>query len=277
MTTTAPQQKSVPGPLLEVSGLTVRAGSSVLIDDISLQIAQRERVGIIGASGSGKSLTCMAIAQLLPEGLTASGSVRMDGEDGNLLTTPERRLARIRGQRTGMVFQEPMTALNPTMRVGRQVAEVLRLHGMSAGRARAEVQDLLTVVGLPDPQRIAKSYPHQLSGGQRQRVVIAIAMANSPDLLICDEPTTALDVTVQATVLDLIDRRAAAADSALLFISHDLAVVARICDRVLVMYGGRIVEQGPVTEVLTKPQHEHTRRLLADADLGGEQSESSTR
>jgi ABC-type dipeptide/oligopeptide/nickel transport system ATPase component len=270
MSTPAPLAISEPAPLLTVTDLTVLAGSSVLVDGVSLRIEQRERVGIIGASGSGKSLTCMAITQLLPEGLTATGTVAMDGEPGNLLTTTERRLARLRGRRTGMVFQEPMTALNPTMRVGRQVAEVLRLHGMSAREARAEVQELLTVVGLPDPQRIGRSYPHQLSGGQRQRVVIAIAMANRPDLLICDEPTTALDVTVQATVLDLIDRRAEAAESALLFISHDLAVVARVCDRVLVMYGGQIVEQGPVTEVLTNPQHEHTRRLLADADLGGE-------
>lgn len=268
---TAAMAKPDAAPLLTVTGLTVRAGSSVLIDDISLQVGQRERVGIIGASGSGKSLTCMAITQLLPEGLTATGSVVRAGEDGNLLQRPERRLAAIRGRRTGMVFQEPMTALNPTMRVGRQVAEVMRLHGVPAATARAEVQTLLTVVGLPDPDRIARSYPHQLSGGQRQRVVIAIAMANNPDLLICDEPTTALDVTVQATVLDLIDRRADAAESALLFISHDLAVVAQVCDRVLVMYGGRIVEQGPVTQVLTDPQHEHTRRLLADADLGGGQ------
>jgi peptide/nickel transport system ATP-binding protein len=168
-----------------------------------------------------------------------------------------------------MVFQEPKTALNPTMRVDRQVAEVMLLHRSGAGRAavRAEVLDLLSAVGLPDPERIARSYPHQLSGGQRQRVVLAIAMANNPALLICDEPTTALDVSVQARVLELIDARAREMGSALLFISHDLAVVASVCDYLLVMWQGRVVERGPVTTVLTDPQHEHTRQLLADADL----------
>jgi ABC-type dipeptide/oligopeptide/nickel transport system ATPase component len=168
-----------------------------------------------------------------------------------------------------MVFQEPMTALNPTSRVERQVAEVMLLHGTVDGRAaaNAEVLRLLDAVGLPDPPRIARSYPHQLSGGQRQRVVMAIALANNPSLLICDEPTTALDVSVQARVLELIDERATAMGSALLFISHDLAVVASVCDYLLVMWQGRIVERGPVTTVLNDPQHEHTRRLLADADL----------
>ena len=170
-----------------------------------------------------------------------------------------------------MVFQEPMTALNPTMRIDRQVAEVMTVHRTRPDRraARAAVLDLLDAVGLPDPDRIARSYPHQLSGGQRQRVVLAIAMANAPDLLLCDEPTTALDVSVQARVLELIAERTTAAGSALLFISHDLAVVASICDRLLVMWQGRIVERGSVVEVLTGPQHDHTRRLLADADLSG--------
>jgi ABC-type glutathione transport system ATPase component len=261
------------GPLLAVDNLTVRAGCVELLHGISLEVAHRERVGVIGASGSGKSLTCMAIAGLLPDGLTTSGSVSLSGVTGNLLTAGERELAGIRGSRTGMVFQEPMTALNPTMRIGRQVAEVMRIHGRSAEAARTAVGELITAVDLPDPDRIARAYPHQLSGGQRQRVVLAIALANNPDLLICDEPTTALDVTVQARVLELIDDRAAAAGSAVLFISHDLAVVARVCDRLLVMYDGRIVEQGAVTSVLTDPQHQHTRQLLADADLGGGRGE----
>ena len=256
-------------PVLRVEGLTISAGSMPLVQDVSFTIGPRQRVGIIGASGSGKTLTCMSIAGLLDEGLTATGSVRLAGFERDLLHAGERALASVRGRLTGMVFQEPMTALNPTSRVERQVAEVMLLHGTVHGRAaaRAEVLRLLDAVGLPDPPRIARSYPHQLSGGQRQRVVMAIALANNPSLLICDEPTTALDVSVQARVLELIDERATAMGSALLFISHDLAVVASVCDYLLVMWQGRIVERGPVTTVLTDPQHEHTRRLLADADL----------
>ena len=167
-----------------------------------------------------------------------------------------------------MVFQEPMTALNPTMRIGRQVAEVMLIHRTADRRqAKAATLRLLADTGLADPERMARSYPHQLSGGQRQRVVLAIALANSPDLLICDEPTTALDVTVQATVLALIDRRIREENAALLFVSHNLAVVAQICDRVLVMYEGRIVEVGTVVDVLTNPRHPHTRALIADAEL----------
>jgi ABC-type glutathione transport system ATPase component len=255
--------------VLEVRGLTISAGRSVLVDDVSFAVGRRQRVGIIGASGSGKTLTCMAVAGLLPEGLASRGEVRIAGFDGNVVASTERRLAAERGRRTGMVFQEPMTALNPTMRIDRQVAEVMTIHRTRPDRraARTAVLDLLDAVGLPDPDRIARSYPHQLSGGQRQRVVLAIAMANAPDLLICDEPTTALDVSVQARVLDLIDERTAAAGSALLFISHDLAVVASVCDWLLVMWQGRIVERGSVVEVLAAPRHEHTRRLLADAEL----------
>jgi peptide/nickel transport system ATP-binding protein len=256
--------------VLEVDNLTITAGSVPLVSDVSFRIGPRERVGIIGASGSGKTLTCMAVAGLLPEGLQGTGSIRLDGFDGNIVTADERRLAAERGRLTGMVFQEPMTALNPTMRVDKQVAEVLLIHGSRPDRrsAREVVLELLEAVGLQDPERIARSYPHQLSGGQRQRVVLAIALANSPALLICDEPTTALDVSVQARVLELIDARTAAIGSALLFISHDLAVVASLCDYLLVMWEGRIVERGPVVEVLADPQHDHTRRLLVDADLG---------
>lgn len=256
-------------PLLTVTGMTISAGRNELVHEVSFQIGRQERVGIIGASGSGKTLTCMAIAGLLPQGLAATGVVTLDGVAGNLLTGGERVLSKVRGGRTGMVFQEPMTALNPTMRVGRQVTETMRIHGMAKAAATVATVDLLAAVDLPDPRRLVRAYPHQLSGGQRQRVVLAIALANNPDLLICDEPTTALDVTVQAKVLELIDDRANAAQTAVLFISHDLAVVASVCDRILVMFQGRIVEKGPVTQVLTHPQHDHTRRLLADADLGG--------
>jgi peptide/nickel transport system ATP-binding protein len=250
--------------VLAVDGLTIRAGALRLVSDVSFTVGRGQRVGIIGASGSGKTLTCMAIAGLLPPELTAAGSVRLAGFDQDMVRASERALASVRGRLTGMVFQEPMTALNPTMRVDRQIAEAIRLHRRCPrAQLHAEVLALLDAVGLPDPSRIARSFPHQLSGGQRQRIVIAIALANSPDLLICDEPTTALDVSVQARVLELIDERAAAAEAAVLFISHDLAVVASLCDYLLVMWGGRIVERGPVVDVLADPQHEHTRQLLA--------------
>ncbi|MEO7126379.1 MAG: ABC transporter ATP-binding protein [Nakamurella sp.] len=256
------------GAVLVVDGLNVNAGSMPLVEDVSFTIARGQRVGIIGASGSGKTLTCMSIAGLLPPELTASGSIRLAGFDRDLVGASERAMASARGRLTGMVFQEPMTALNPTMRIDRQVAEVIKIHQRMPRRAiKDEVLTLLAAVDLPDPPRIARSFPHQLSGGQRQRIVIAIAIANNPNLLICDEPTTALDVSVQARVLELIDERAAATGAAVLFISHDLAVVASICDYLLVMWGGRIVERGLVVDVLTNPQHAHTRRLLADADL----------
>ena len=258
-------------PVLTVDHLTIRAGGLELVHDVSLRIEPDERLGIIGASGSGKTLTCMAVAGLLPDGLTATGSVRLAGADVDLVNGSERRLAAVRGLRIGTVFQEPMTALNPTMTIGRQVAEGMIRHRTRSRRAaRAHALELLASTGLPDPERIVRAYPHQLSGGQRQRVVLAIAIANKPDLLICDEPTTALDVTVQARVLELIAEQSRAAAAALLFISHDLAVVASLCDRVLVMFDGRIVEQGDVVDVLTAPQHPHTRRLLADSDLSAE-------
>jgi peptide/nickel transport system ATP-binding protein len=259
--------------VLTVEHLSIRAGGLELVHDVSFTIDPDERLGIIGASGSGKTLTCMAVAGLLPEGLTATGSIRLAGVDVDLVGGSERRLAAVRGLKIGTVFQEPMTALNPTMTVGRQVAEVMIRHRTRDKKAaRQHALELLAATGLPEPGRMARSYPHQLSGGQRQRVVLAIAIANRPDLLICDEPTTALDVTVQAKVLELIAEQSRAAAAALLFISHDLAVVASICDRVLVMFDGRIVEEGDVIDVLTAPEHPHTRQLLADSDLSAEAS-----
>jgi ABC-type glutathione transport system ATPase component len=255
---------------LTVEGLTVRAGDRDLVADVSFTVGARERVGIIGASGSGKTLTCLAVAGLVPSGLSVSGSIRLAGVPVDLARARERQLARVRGSAVGLVFQEPLTALNPTMTVGAQVAEALRRGGRPRRAARVEAVDLLAGTGLPDPERIARSFPHQLSGGQRQRVVLAIALANRPGLLVCDEPTTALDVTVQARVLQLIADRTQESGSALLFISHDLAVVAQVCDRVLVLDGGRVVEEGAVVDVLQRPEHPVTRRLLADADLGGE-------
>ncbi|RBP63690.1 peptide/nickel transport system ATP-binding protein [Brevibacterium sanguinis] len=256
--------------LLEVRDLTITpAGAAApVLDGVSLTMAPGERVGLIGESGSGKSLTAQSVMGLLPEELRASGSIRLEGFDGDVLAAGETTLARVRSRLVSMVFQEPMSALNPLMRVGDQVAEALRIHGRTArGTIPARVRELLADVRLPDPAGIRLAYPHQLSGGQRQRVMLAIALANSPRLLICDEPTTALDVTVQRHMLDLIGERVAAVDAGLLFITHDLAVVASVCDRVVVMHDGRIVETGSVQEIFTDPQHEYTRGLLASSDL----------
>ncbi|GAA1030139.1 MULTISPECIES: ABC transporter ATP-binding protein [Amycolatopsis] len=230
-----------------------------LVRGVSFELGAGERVGLIGESGSGKSLTALSVLGLLPEELSATGSVRLDGRE--LLGASEKELSRLRGNGMAMVFQEPMTALNPAMRIGRQVTEPFRVHG----RRGRPAEELLAAVGLPG---VARAYPHQLSGGQRQRVVLAIALANDPALLICDEPTTALDVTVQAQILGLIRERLSA-ESSLLFITHDLAVVAQMCDRVLVMLDGSIVEHGSTREVLTAPKHSYTQRLLAASDLEG--------
>jgi peptide/nickel transport system ATP-binding protein len=237
---------------LSVSALRVHE----LVKDVSFAIGAGERVGLIGESGSGKSLTALSIMGLLPGELRASGSIRLG--DRELLGMSEKDLSRLRGDELAMVFQEPMTALNPAMRVGRQVTEPGRIHGR-----RRSAEELLDAVGLPGT---ARAYPHQLSGGQRQRVVLAMALANEPSLLICDEPTTALDVTVQAQILSLI-KTSLPAGSALLFITHDLAVVASVCERVLVMLDGEIVEAGSTREVLTSPKHEYTRKLLDASDL----------
>ena len=268
------EEQGVPDrTVLRVDGLDVHAGSTPLLQDVSFAIDRGERVGLIGESGSGKSLTALSVMGLLPEGLGATGDVRLAARtpaEHNLLELGERALARMRGDGMSMVFQEPMTALNPTMRVGAQVAEVMLLHRTRSRRAaRERAVELLDQVGLPDPAHVARAYPHELSGGQRQRVVLAIALANDPALLICDEPTTALDVTVQATVLDLVVRGVEARQAALLFITHDLGVVATVCERVLVMYGGRIVEAGPVQQVFADPRHRYTQGLVAASDLSG--------
>ncbi|MFC5998912.1 ABC transporter ATP-binding protein [Quadrisphaera sp. GCM10027208] len=255
--------------VLTVTGLGVTAGDVRLVDDVGMTVRAGERVGLIGESGSGKSLTALALMGLLPEELHPHGSVRVAGVDHDLVGAGERRLSRVRGRRIAMVFQEPMTALDPTMRVGRQVAEALRVHGAAPSRraARERAVDLLDQVGLPDPRAAAAAYPHQFSGGQRQRIVLALALANDPAVLVADEPTTALDVTVQALVLDLLVRAAGRHGSALLLITHDLPVVATACERVLVMYGGRVVESGPVHEVLTRPRHRYTEGLVGASDL----------
>ncbi len=266
------ERNSVAGKtVVDVRSLSVRVRGIALVDDVTFTVDRGERVGLIGESGSGKSLTGLSLLGLLPEDLEASGSVRLPGSDLEVVGADERRLARVRGRDVAMVFQEPMTALNPTMRAGDQVAEALTIHRTVSERAtaRRRAVELLGQVRLPDPADAARAYPHQLSGGQRQRVVLAIALANDPQLLVCDEPTTALDVTVQAQVLDLIVRGVEARNSALLLITHDLSVVATACERVLVMYGGRIVEGGPVDEIFTRPRHRYTQGLLAASDLVG--------
>ncbi|WP_427385426.1 ABC transporter ATP-binding protein [Janibacter sp. G56] len=255
--------------VLTVRGLSVAVNDVDLVQDVDLTIRRGERVGLIGESGSGKSLTALSIMGLLPEDITATGSVRLAGVEHDLIGADESRMSRVRGKDIAMVFQEPMTALNPTMKVGRQVAEPLLIHRTRLDRASAHAAavDLLDQVGIPDPAAAAQAYPHQFSGGQRQRIVLAIALANDPALLVCDEPTTALDVTVQAKVLDLIVRGVEERDAAMLFITHDLAVVATACERVLVMYGGRVVEAGPVQDVFTRPRHRYTQGLIGASNL----------
>jgi len=253
---------------LAVSDLTVSFGRRPpSVRGVSLRIGRGERLGLIGESGSGKSVTALAVMGLLPEYAQTWGSVQLAEQE--LLGMNDRRLSRLRGSAMSMVFQEPMTALDPTMRVGRQVAEVFALHAVrnGTGATRHRVLNALVEVGLGEGERIANAYPHELSGGQRQRVVLAMALANAPDLVICDEPTTALDVTVQAQVLDLLDAQLTTRGSSCLFISHDLAVVARLCSSVAVMLDGEIVEQGPLGQILHDAEHPYTRGLVAAARI----------
>jgi len=234
-----------------------------VVDDVSFTVAAGETLCLVGESGSGKSVTAFSILRLLqPPGQIVNGRILFEGQD--LLTLSERNMRAVRGARISLIFQEPMTALNPVMRVGDQVAEALTAHNMaSRSEARHRAVELLEAVRIPDPTRRARDYPHQLSGGMRQRVMIAIALACRPSLVIADEPTTALDVTIQAQMLDLMRRLQAEFGLALLLITHDFGVVAEMADRVAVMKAGRIVETGPVREILRTPSHEYTRQLLA--------------
>jgi peptide/nickel transport system ATP-binding protein len=260
-------------PALVVEDLTVSVGSIEAVHKVSFVLEAGQRTGLIGESGSGKTLTALAMLGLLPEGLSATGRVLYHGRD--LLGMSERELCRLRGDRLGIVFQEPMTALNPVMQIGEQVAEPLRLHRrLGRGEAALAARQALERVRLPDAAEEMHAYPHQLSGGQRQRALIAMATACSPDVLIADEPTTALDVTVQAQILDLLVGLVEAGGSSLLLITHDLPVVATVCQRVLVLYGGHIVEQGSVDDVFGEPHHPYTLALLdaippLDEDLPG--------
>jgi peptide/nickel transport system ATP-binding protein len=251
--------------LLEVNDLRVTLptsrGPADALRGVSFALERGAAVGLIGESGCGKSMTALALMGLLPDGASISGSIRLDGQE--LVGLDDAALCALRGSRLGMVFQEPMTALNPLHTIGRQIAEPLRLHkGLSSGDARAEALRLLERVRLPAAARRLDAYPHQLSGGQRQRVVLAIALACGPDLLIADEPTTALDVTIQGEILDLIGELVAERGMALLLVSHDLGVMARTVEHILVMYGGTVVESGPTAAVFEHLAHPYTRGLF---------------
>jgi ABC-type dipeptide/oligopeptide/nickel transport system ATPase component len=251
-------------PLLDVQHLSVTfGGPSPAVDDVSFQIMPGETLGLVGESGSGKSVTAFSILRLLqPPGRITGGRVLFEGRD--LITLPEREMRAVRGARISLIFQEPMTALNPVIRVGDQIAEALTVHGKAThAEARARAIELLAAVHMPDPARRVRDYPHQLSGGMRQRVMIAIALACQPPLVIADEPTTALDVTIQAQVLELLRELKARYNLALLLITHDFGVIAEMADRVAVMFKGKLVEQGAVRDILRHPTHEYTRSLLA--------------
>jgi peptide/nickel transport system ATP-binding protein len=250
--------------LLEVDHLTVVIGGKRVVDDVSFAVDRGQRLGIIGESGSGKTLTALSIIGLEPDVASVSGSVVFDGLQ--LLGRHDRELVRIRGNEVAMVFQNPLRALNPVMRVGRQISEPLRIHnGLGRSEAGAAALEWCRRVGLPDPERTVNAYPHQLSGGQRQRVGIAIALACRPGLLIADEPTTALDVTVQADVLALLDALIAEEGTALVFITHDIALVSEVAQSIVVMREGRIVEHGATGELVRRPSHQYTAELVAAA------------
>ncbi len=248
--------------LIELRDFGVTFSGLGAVRELNLRIRRGEAFGMVGESGSGKSVTWLGALGLLPATASVTGQALLEGED--LLTAGPRRLAHVRGGRIGLISQDPGSALNPIHRVGKQVMEALRVHRRLTGAAaRGQARQLFDQVGIPDAARRLDLYPHELSGGQNQRVMIAMALAGQPDLLIADEPTTALDTTIQAQILDLLDRRRRETGMALVLISHDLSVVAELCSRIAVMYAGRIVEQGPVDELLDRPAHPYTRGLLA--------------
>ncbi|MER7446579.1 ABC transporter ATP-binding protein [Microbacterium sp. NPDC097977] len=249
---------------LIVEDLVVRIDGRPVVDGVSFEVPDGTRLGLIGESGSGKSLTALAVLGLLPDGASASGSIRWNGTE--LIGMPDRELARLRGDEIGIVFQEPRTALNPIRTVGRQIAESIRIHeGIGRRDARDRAIQEAARVRLPDPEAIVDRYPHQLSGGQRQRVAIAMALACRPRLLIADEPTTALDVTIQAEILALLLGLAEEQGMSLVFITHDLAVLAQVATHGVVLEDGRVVETAPVSTLLSAPASSVTKGLLRDA------------
>jgi len=262
-------------PLLEVDDLSVRfesdEGSVHAVDRVSFSLEAGEVLAMVGESGCGKSVTAMSLLRLLPHSARLSGAARFEGRD--LLAADEASLRKVRGREISFVFQEPMTSLNPVFTVGRQVGEVLRHHlGLSRAEARDRTLELLELVGIPAPGRRIDEYPHQLSGGMRQRVMIATAIACNPKVLIADEPTTALDVTIQAGILDLMRDIRQRLGTAIILITHDLGVVADVADRVMVMYAGRKVEEAPARELFADPQHPYTTGLLAALPRSGRRS-----
>jgi oligopeptide/dipeptide ABC transporter ATP-binding protein len=259
-------------PLLDVQHLTTvfDVGGRALraVDDVSFEVRKGETLGLVGESGSGKSMTAFSILRLVqPPGRIASGRVLFQGRD--LMTLPEREMRRVRGAGIALIFQEPMTALNPVFTVGDQIAEAMLVHKLATrAEAKRRAVELLDAVRVTEPERRVRDYPHELSGGMRQRVLIAMALSCRPSLVIADEPTTALDVTIQAQILDLLREMRAALDLSMLLISHDLGILAGNADRIAVMYAGRIVEQGPVRDVYRAPAHPYTRALLASIPRG---------
>lgn len=253
----------MPAPILSVEDLSISFGDHIAVRDISFNIAQGETLGLVGESGSGKSATALAILRLLPPSATMRGRICFG--DTELLALSEEAMRRHRGREIAMIFQEPMSALNPVMSVGAQIAEAVQAHAPRLSRAaiRARVIEAMLQVGLQDAERRRKDYPHQFSGGQRQRILIAMAIVNRPRLLIADEPTTALDVTVQAQILKLLKSLRQEHGLSMLFISHDLAVVHDIADRIAVMQHGNIVEQTNSRDLFVDPQHAYTRKLLS--------------
>ncbi len=267
--------------LLAVDNLTVSfrtdSGNVRVVEDVSFSLKRGQTLGLVGESGCGKSVTAQTIMRLLPmpPAKIESGHVLLEGED--LATVPERRLRALRGDRIAMIFQEPMTSLNPVFTVGEQIAEALRLHRqMSRSQARAKAIEALAAVGIGSPERRIGQYPHELSGGLRQRVMIAMALVCEPAVLIADEPTTALDVTVQAQILELLKRLQKELGLAILLITHDLGVVDEMCEEVAVMYAGRIVEHGAATAVLGHPRHPYTSGLLASSPRNAKRGERLT-
>jgi oligopeptide/dipeptide ABC transporter ATP-binding protein len=257
------------GPVLVVRDLHVqiasRRGTVRAVDGVSLEVSRGEAVGLVGESGSGKSMTLRAILGVLPaEARITSGQVLLDGVD--LVPLGNSTLNRIRGPKISMIFQEPMSALNPVMRVGRQIAEGPQVHmGLSRAKAADRALELMRRVGIPDPERRFRAFPHEFSGGMRQRVMIAIALSCDPEIILCDEPTTALDVTIQDQILRLLARLCRESGASLIFVTHDLPVVAQVCHRIAVMYGGQLVERGEVREVLLDPRHPYTLGLVRSA------------
>ncbi len=266
---TGPTAAAAAGPILAVRDLRVqisgRRGTVRAVDGVSLDVVRGEALGLVGESGSGKSMTLRAILGVLPpDARVTSGQILLDGAD--LVPRSQSALNRIRGPKIAMIFQEPMSALNPVMRVGHQIAEGPRVHlGYSRSKAAERALDLMRRVGIPDPERRFRAYPHEFSGGMRQRVMIAMALSCDPEIILCDEPTTALDVTIQDQILRLLARLCRESDVSLIFVTHDLPVVAQICQRVAVMYGGQIIEHGDTRDILLDPRHPYTLGLVRSA------------